>query len=172
MEANGVEYNFVDFATIERMLVDKEFVEAKNYALNIYGTSAAEYDKAARAHKVAVVEIEVQGVEEYMTIAPESTNAIFLLPPDFNTWQARFKKRYQENINSVEFNERLKAAKMEIKHALSKDYYSFVVNDNLDEAIKQVELIASGVKQQESLRHHGREVAKQLLIDLGYLGTR
>lgn len=172
METDGKEYHFINYNKLKKMLADKNFVEAKKYALSVYGTSASEFDRAANTGKIALAEIEIQGVEEYMAMAPESTNAIFVLPPNFNTWQSRFKKRYQQNLNALEFNERLKAAKIEISHALSKAYYAFVVNDNLEDTIEQIKLIASGKKQPDGLHRRGQTIARKLLRELEHTGTR
>ncbi len=69
LEQNGVDYHFVDEPTVETMLGDGGFVEAKQFSGNIYGTSVAEIQMAHDEGKIAITEIEVQGVAEYRNVS-------------------------------------------------------------------------------------------------------
>lgn len=79
-EKDGTEYHFIDTVAAERMLDKKEFVEAKIYGKNIYGTSIAEIKRARDNNKIAITDVEVQGIAEYKAAAPRVL-AVFLLPP-------------------------------------------------------------------------------------------
>src|ERR1700752_4145357 len=46
IEQNGREYHFIDKQTAERMLDNHEFIEAKIYSTNVYGTSVSEIQAA------------------------------------------------------------------------------------------------------------------------------
>ena len=78
------------------MLENQEFVEAKMFSNNIYGTSIAEIQVAHDDNKVALSDLEVQGVAEYMSIS-STVRPIFLLPPNYEVWQDRLKQRYHDN---------------------------------------------------------------------------
>lgn len=163
-EQNGVEYYFIDMAKAISMLENHEFVEAKwIHRQNLYGTVAREFQKASEQGKVAIADVDVRGVDEYIEIARETTKPIFVLPPDFDTWQQRFKARYEGRLGEGEFQRRLHTAAQEIEHVLSKDYYSIVINDNLEDASTQVMAIANGEPQPEAAWRRGSQVAHKLL---------
>lgn len=163
-EVNGAEYYFIDKQKAIEMLQNREFVEAKwIHRQNLYGTGVSEFQKAIDQKKIATADIDVHGVEEYIKLAPNTTKAIFMLPPDFDTWERRFKARYEGRLGEGEFQNRLFTAAQEIEHVLSKHYYAIIVNDNLEDAAKQVQDIANGQEQSEFSWQHGSKVAHELL---------
>lgn len=166
MEKDGVEYHFVSHQKIYDMLIKGEFVEAKKYTSNVYGTSVNEFLKAAKENKHAIADIEVQGVAEYMSISPETVKPIFLLPPNFKTWQERFYARYEGITGKSGMHERMQAAIEELQHLLHHTYFSIVVNDNLMEAVTQVQSIVNGEIQSDAAQRYGQKIAHELLNDM------
>lgn len=164
LEVEGDEYNFISKETAIKMLKNQDFVEAKwIHRQNLYGTGVGEFQKAIDQKKTAIADIDVHGVEEYMKLAPDSTTAVFVLPPDFDTWQQRFKARYEGRLGEGEFQNRLFTAAQEIEHVLSKHYYAIVVNDDMDDAVTQIQAIADGEQQSEFAWQRGSKVAHELL---------
>ena len=164
LEKEGVEYHFITMDQAFIMLENHEFVEAKwVHRQNAYATSPKEFTDCESEGKVAIADIDVAGVEEYMKISPETTKPIFILPPDFSTWQQRFKSRYEGRLGEGEFQRRMFTAAQEIEQVLSKNYYSIIINDDLDDAVTQVLSIANGEPQPDSAWRHGSKVAHQLL---------
>lgn len=142
MEQDGVEYHFISPAQAENMLKNGEFVEAKQYGENVYGTSAAEVQWAKDAQKIALTDIEVQGVAEYKAIS-DNVIALFILPPSYQEWQRRLHARYgTAGADKADIQRRMATAIAELEEALSKPYYHFIVNDNLDEAVAAADTIA------------------------------
>lgn len=165
LEQNGVDYHFIDIKTAESMLDNGGYVEAKAFSGNIYGTSVAEIQMAHDEGKIAITDIEVQGVAEYKAFA-DNVIPIFLLPPNFETWQARLKKRYGEKgVDPEELRRRLETNKLELQEALDKPYFEYVVNKELETTIKIVDEIAHG-SFSEKKNEEARLVAKRLLEDL------
>jgi guanylate kinase len=160
LEQDGREYHFVDLATAERMLNEGAFVEAKIYSGNVYGTSAVEIQKAKGDGKIAVTDMEIQGVAEYKAMAP-NVNAVFVLPPSYEIWQQRLRSRYDDKINAEDIKRRMQTAKLELQEALEKDYFQFVINDDLSAATEVVDAIAHGSPGSE-----GAQAARQLAQDL------
>jgi guanylate kinase len=146
MEQDGREYHFIDFAQAEHMLDTGAYIEAKMYSTNIYGTSAAEMKAAHDSGQTAVTDIEVQGVAEYMKMDP-NTKIVFLLPPSYDVWQDRFKRRYGGTHNDAVLAERTRTALSELEHALATPYFHLVVNDLLPETLATVKAIAAGSEQ-------------------------
>ena len=142
-EIDGKDYFFIDIAEAKRMLVDGEFIEAKQVAQNVYGTGIATLLEAKASGQIALNDVDIQGVSEYKKLLPQTT-AVFILPPSFEEWQQRVRSRYQSDR---EFEEvwpgRREVAIRELQMALSVPYYHFVINDNLDRAVDAVDKIAN-----------------------------
>lgn len=165
LEQEGVDYHFIDEAEANRMLQDGEFIEAKIYSGNIYGTSLKEVERAYREGKIAISDIEVQGVAEYMA-ASSSVIPIFILPPDFNSWKKRLKDRFKGlNGDWQQMQKRLDTAKKELQEALSKDYFEFVINDDLAQTVDIVDKVAHGELSAKK-NEQARQVAQELLRKL------
>lgn len=165
MEQDGREYHFIDLAEAAKMLDEQIFVEAKMYSGNIYGTSATEIQQAADEGKIALTDVEVQGITEYEALKA-NVQAVFVLPPSYEVWQQRLKSRYEESdINPLDIARRMQTANAELHEALTKDYFRFVINGDLDEAVRTVEQIAHGEpagKEAEAARALAKELLDQL----------
>ena len=98
IEQDGIDYHFIDQKIAEEMLQNNEFIEAKFVHGTVYGTSVAELKLAHDQNRVAITDVDVQGVEEYERLAPESI-AIFIVPPDYQTWLERLKKRHRRGFS-------------------------------------------------------------------------
>lgn len=165
MELEGTDYHFIDFETAEKMLDNDKFVEAKIFSGNVYGTSVAEIEKAYKESKIALTDLEVQGVAEYKAIA-DNVIPVFLLPPDYETWQKRLRNRYSGGqIDEEDIKKRMHTAKVELQEALDKPYFEYVVNKNLETTVRVVSEIAHGnfsSKKNEQARQVARELLGQL----------
>lgn len=141
-EVDGQDYHFIGQDQAKIMLKNQEFVEAKKYSDNIYGTSIEEIENAKNENKIAISDIEVQGVAEYRAVS-DKVIPIFILPPSYEAWQERLNSRYgEQKIDEEDIAKRMQTAKLELKEALEKDYFEYVVNDDLEAAIKTVDEIA------------------------------
>jgi len=171
LEQDGREYHFIDMAQAREMLQNQTFVEAKMYSGNLYGTSVAEIQAAHDEGRIAVTDLEVQGVAEYKAI-DENVMAVFLLPPDFETWQARLQRRYGDVVDAVDHRLRLQTALDELTELLTTPHYTAVVNDNIDEVLEEVRAYARSHTADKSKEHIARDVATKLAEDIkAYLGT-
>lgn len=164
VERDSLDYHFIGLGEAEKMLDNGEFVEAKQYSGNMYGTSVAEIERARDDGKIALTDIEVQGVAEYKAISAD-VHAVFVLPPSYEVWQQRLRSRYGGKIYPADMEKRLQTAKAELTEALSKDYYQFVVNDDLEKAVGSVDGIAHDtVPGQEA--QTARKLAEDLMRQL------
>lgn len=166
LEQNEVDYHFISLTQAEDMIDAQAFIEAKMYSGNVYGTSVAEIAAAHTANQIAVTDLEVQGVAEYKHLHPEVT-AVFLLPPDYTTWQERLRSRYEGGeIDEAELHKRMHTAEAELRHALETDYFHFVINDDLAETVRIVdELVRQPVlvRADEASRAVAERLAKELV---------
>lgn len=164
-EQNGREYHFIDKTTAEKMLDEGGFIEAKIYSGNLYGTSVAEIQAAHNEGRIAMTDIEVQGVAEYKKIDP-NVMAVFLLPPDFKTWQERLKRRYGDVVDAEDHHRRLQTALDELEQLLTTNYYVPVINDDLDKAYSEVESVIESSGHHATHEANARAVAEQLAKDI------
>ncbi len=165
LEQDGREYHFIDKAQAEKMLDGHDFIEAKMYSGNLYGTSVAEIQAAHDEDKIAMTDIEVQGVAEYKALDP-GVMAVFLLPPDFKTWQERLQRRYGDVVDADDARLRLQTALDELKQLLKTDYYVAVINEDLDTVFGQIQTIIKSEDHTTPDEPKARAVAQQLAIDI------
>lgn len=162
-EQNGVEYWFRSEAEVLNDIRNGSYVEAAIiHGQQVSGISIRELVLAQQKQKIAISDIDVQGVH---TIKTHSVRAIpiFVLPPSYDEWMHRWMKRGQ--ITDQEFNNRISSAKQELSIALKESYYHFVINDDLIEAAKGVHQISKGII---STKHDtlGRKIAEEILQKL------
>ncbi len=167
LEVDGVDYYFVDMPKIDKMVDNHEFLELKFNHGKIYGTSLMSLAKVRDSSKIGITDIDVQGVEEYMQIMPKFVTPIFVLPPDYETWQERFASRYAESggIDDNEKRVRLQTAEAELEEALRQNYFEFVINDDLTKVAKVVDEIAHGHKSTQK-NAEAKLIAEKLLVKL------
>ena len=144
-EVADVDYHFIDEAEARRMVEGQEFIEAKYVHGTVYGTSVSELRQSYGQRKIAITDVDVQGVAEYKDLA-QSVVAVFILPPNYSAWRQRLAARYATLEEfEAEWPKRRDSAIAELTHALEVPYYHFIVNDELDEAVRIADEIA----------HHG-----------------
>lgn len=161
MEQNGVEYRFVTRSEMESMLRDGEMIEAKQYSGNVYGTGATDLRSAKATGKVAVNDVEVQGVREYMRLSSE-VKAIFVLPPSYKEWQSRLDNRYKGSDQEKDnMRLRIQTAKVELRNALDAGYFTFVINNTVERMVEDVRAIVKG-DWTERDSDEERRIAQQL----------
>lgn len=135
-EIEGVSYFFVNHDRFEDMIQKGEFLEHAEVFGNYYGTPKQKVlDKLAWGKDV-LLEIDVQGAMQVKENYPESI-AIFVCPPSLTTLKHRLAGRGTESEESL--NQRIAKALTEIEMLKNYDYY--IVNDELDDAVKNVKSI-------------------------------
>lgn len=141
-EVPDVDYHFIDENTAKMMIENREFIEAKFVHGTVYGTSVDELKKSHDEQKIALTDIDVQGVSEYKELS-QHVVAIFIIPPTYSIWRERLAQRYESpEAFQAEWAKRRNSAIDELTHALEVPYYHFIVNDDLDRAVTVAEEIA------------------------------
>lgn len=142
METDGLDYHFITNDIAVAMVSNKAFIEAKFVHGTVYGTSVQEVRQAHDENKIAVTDVDVQGVDEYKELSRDVV-AIFILPPSYDVWRERLQKRYASIKEfEAEWPKRRASAIMELEKALFVSYYHFIINDNLDRSVRIVDEIA------------------------------
>lgn len=163
LEQDGVDYHFIDPETAQEMLENDKFIEAKFVHGTVYGTSVAELRAAHEEGRIAITDVDVQGVAEYKALSPEST-AIFIVPPDYETWMTRLKSRYATEAEFIaEWPKRRASSIKELTHALEVPYYHVIINDDLERAVRVTREIIERGDLFNAHDDEARLAARQLL---------
>jgi guanylate kinase len=165
IEENGKDYHFINKQEAEKLLNEHLMIEAKIYSGNLYGTSIAEIQVAKDEGKIAMTDLEVQGVAEYKEL-DSNVMAVFLLPPDFQTWQERLQRRYGDVVDAADYSLRLQTALKELEELLNTNYYVAVINDKLDETVAQIDEVLASQNHTSPDEPAARAVAGQLAKDI------
>ena len=166
LEQDGQEYHFVSVDTAQGMLLQRDFIEAKLVHGTIYGTSTQEVRRAHDQQKIAVTDIDVQGVDEYKQLS-QDVIAIFILPPSFEIWRQRLMQRYESaEAFDQEWPKRRTSAVQELQQALSVPYYHFIINDELAHSVQIADEIAHQGDIFNRKDDQARLVARDLLEDI------
>jgi len=136
-EQSGKSYEYATREEFERRKVAGELLEDAEYCGHLYGTPRGPVEAAIREGRFVVIEIDVQGGAQVASKVPDSIR-VFILPPDKDELRARLEGRKTEARDQQD--QRLREMEREIDFARRSGAYShFVVNDDLDTAIAEVE---------------------------------
>lgn len=163
IEKNGREYWF---RTEEEVLADLrkgEYIEAAIiHNQQVSGCNIRELAAADQNQKIAIKDIEPGGAHTIHAYKPDTT-IIFVIPPTFEEWMARLHSR--SDLPEDEILRRLESACQEIVMVLDRDYYTFIVNHDLDESVGDVHEIAKLGHHDEQKERAARMTAEQLYRD-------
>lgn len=135
LEREGVDYYFINEERARDLLETGQYLEVSLVHDRVYGVTEDEIRRARMAGKIAIADIDVQGVEKYKRLSPNVT-AIFLVPPSYEEWRRRVSGRYTDEHAFLEdWPNRRQSAIMELERALATPYYHFVINDELLDAV-------------------------------------
>lgn len=161
MEQDGVEYNFKHEDEMLEGLRSGEYLEAAIVHKNhVYGTSLRQFRQADESNNYFVVEADIQGADEINNFLP-SADFLFVLPPNFDEWMRRLQAR--GDMDSEEMTNRLESAEEELQVALDREYYKFVINDDLDTAVQDARAIIENRNYPRQQDERAKEIAWQLL---------
>jgi guanylate kinase len=147
-ERNGREYFFVSRRSFERKAHRGEFVEWAEVYGQLYGTSRQELQRARRANRDVLLDLDVQGHRQVRRCLPDAVS-IFLLPPSYEELAKRLRRRHSDAPETIE--RRLADARREIRRW--REYDFVVVNDAIataGRALKAV-VIAAGVRRKAQM---------------------
>lgn len=148
-EVDGVNYYFLSPAEFEARRGRGEFLECAEVhgTGNWYGTLKSEVERARQMGGWALLEIDVQGALQIMRKYPRALS-IFLKASSETDYEKRLRGRGTDAEEVIE--RRLANARNELLFA--KEYRFEVVNDDLDQAVKEIVNIVSSW---EAVTHAG-----------------
>ena len=135
-EVDGRDYFF---RTPEQFVLAREngeFAESAEVHGRMYGTLRREVDRVLSDGRYVIMDIDVQGAEQFVRVYPESV-LIFLLPPSAETLLGRLRNRKSETAEALAL--RLRNAVRELQAADRYGYH--IVNDDLERAVRYVSAV-------------------------------
>ncbi|MCJ7826732.1 MAG: guanylate kinase [Demequinaceae bacterium] len=139
-EEDGVDYTFVTEDDFQRMIEDEELLEwAVVHGTHRYGTPRRPVEEHLAAGVPSVLEIDLAGARQVRAAMPRAL-FVFVVPPSWEELVRRLTSRDTEN--EEERARRLSTARIELEAA--DEFDAIVVNDDLDEAVDRVHVLAVG----------------------------
>lgn len=164
-EIEGKDYYFLSRAEFERRRDHGDFAESAQVHGNMYGTLRSEVERVFGAGKHVVMDIDVQGAQQFVRAFPQ-TVMVFVLPPSAEILLERLRQRRTESKEQLA--RRLQSALQELQ---AVDLYQYVVvNDDLAKVVARVSSIidAEVVRRErvEGLRHQVSSLVQRLEREL------
>lgn len=137
-ETNGVEYHFVTQERFREMIAENDFLEWAEVFGNYYGTSRSAVVESLSQGTDVFLDIDWQGARQIRKVFP-GARSVFILPPGLDELRRRLEGRGQDSPEIIAG--RMEKARGEIVHYDEYDYV--IVNDDLDEACRQLKAVVT-----------------------------
>jgi guanylate kinase len=137
-ERNGMDYYFISVPEFQEKIAANAFVEWEMvYEGKYYGTLKVELNRIWEQGKVPLLDVDVVGGTDIKKLYPESSLALFILPPSIEELRRRLEAR------GTETPETLAARIQKAEHELSfKDKFDhIIINNKLEQACAEAEAI-------------------------------
>jgi guanylate kinase len=132
-EIDGVHYHFVTEESFKENISSDGFLEYAEVYGSLYGTPKKPVIEALDGMKDVILEIDIQGALKVQESFPQGI-FIFILPPSLKELENRLRSRRSETEDCIRL--RLNEAEKELQYIEQYEYC--VINDDLDEAAKNV----------------------------------
>lgn len=137
-EVNGKEYFFLTQEEFKRRASNGDFVEYEEvYPGLFYGTLKSEVERIWGNNKVILFDIDVMGGINLKKLYGEKALSLFIAPPSLDTLRERLIKRGTDTPEAI--GKRVAKAEIEMKY--SGNFDKILINDDLQTALNEVELI-------------------------------
>ena len=147
-EVEGRDYRFIDLARFEAMVKRNELLEWAEVFGYRYGTPRRPVEKALRAGRDVLCDIDWQGTQQLREKARDDLVSVFILPPTIKELHRRLQRRAQDS-RAIIVSRMAKAAD-EMSHWPEYDYV--IVNRDIDDAFDQVQAILAAERLKRERR--------------------
>ena len=135
-EVNGIHYYFFSTDQFETKIKNGEFVEYEEvYAGSYYGTLKSEVERIWDKGNIIIFDIDVKGGVNLKRLYGSNALAIFIQPPSVEELRNRLVGRGTDSAEAIK--KRVAKAEEELTYAGKFD--KIIINDNLEEALKDAE---------------------------------
>ena len=135
-EVHGENYFFLSPEEFKECISNDEFLEWAEFSGNYYGTKKSFVEECLQNGDNLILEIDKKGALNVKKLKPEAV-LIFIVPPSLEELEARLRGRHTETEEAIQ--RRLASIKPELENSKQFDYQ--VVNDTVENAVKQLEAI-------------------------------
>jgi len=142
-EVDGRDYHFIDLAQFKDLVKANELLEWAEVFGYRYGTPRRPVEKALRAGRDVLFDIDWQGTQQLRERARHDLVSVFILPPSVTELERRLKRRAQDSRAII--GARMAKAADEMSHWPEYDYV--IVNSDKDEAFDEVEAIQAAERR-------------------------
>ncbi|MCK4573382.1 MAG: guanylate kinase [candidate division Zixibacteria bacterium] len=132
-EKHGQQYYFVSPEEFDRKARWDFFAEHFRVHLYRYGTPRKPLEAVLKSGGVMILDVDVKGAKRLNKVYPDAIT-IFILPPSIKILRRRLTRRGTETSRQLKV--RFENAKKEMR--LYKKFEYAVINDNLDQATREV----------------------------------
>ena len=137
-EVHGKEYFFLSEAEFKSKVSAGEFVEHEEvYPGLFYGTLKSEVERIWGNGKIILFDIDVMGGMNLKKLYGDKALSLFIAPPSLETLRERLIKRGTDTPEAIE----KRVAKAEKEMLYSGNFDKILINDDLQTALNEVELI-------------------------------
>lgn len=137
-EIDGVHYFFKTQDDFVKLMQGNEFLEYAEIYDYMYGTIRANVEQALSNGRDMIFDINWEGAKSLKeNLHNTQVVSIFIMPTDIKTLYTRLELRGQDDQATID--KRMNEAKQEMSYAKYYDY--IVINDEFEEAVKQIDLI-------------------------------
>jgi guanylate kinase len=137
VEIDGRDYHFIDLARFEAMVKSGKLLEWAEVFGHRYGTPRQPVEKALRAGRDVLFDIDWQGTQQLREKARDDLVSVFILPPTVNELERRLERRAQDSRAII--GARMAKAAGEMSHWPEYDYV--IVNREKKDAFAEVQAI-------------------------------
>ena len=138
-EVDGRDYHFIDMVRFESMVKSGKLLEWAEVFGHRYGTPRIPVEKALRAGRDVLFDIDWQGTQQLREKARDDLVSVFILPPTVTELQQRLERRAQDTRAIIAG--RMAKAAGEMSHWPEYDYV--IVNNDVEKSVAQVRAIVT-----------------------------
>lgn len=161
-EINGLDYFFrTDFDQLAQEIKERKFVQVNVFPTgDFYGTRASAYPELG----YAVYAVVADKISEFRQLGFNDTICAFVTPPTFAEWMDRLNRSSMErDLMAKRFEE----AHRSFSFALNDKDTHFILNDDLDTAVAQTNMLLGG-KIDQDRETRARQAAEAIYRELSF----
>lgn len=161
-EINGLDYFFrTDYDQLAAEINQRKFVQVNVFPTgDFYGTRASAYPELGFAVYAVVYDL----VPRMRELGFSDTITAFVVPPSFSEWMNRLDRSSEErDLMAKRFEE----AHRSFEFALNDKDTHFILNDDLDEAVTQTNMLLGG-KIDQARETKARQAAEAISKELSF----
>jgi guanylate kinase len=142
-ESEGRDYFFISKEDFENKIKNNEFVEYECvFGVDYYGTLKSFIEYHQKENNLIIFDLDVLGALSIKKFYGDDAILIFIKPPSKESVINRLKGRGTEQDDDIE----RRIARFDKEMALIKEFNYIVTNDNLENAVKEIQKIINKYK--------------------------